>query len=348
MASRGIRQCRWAMSTAVAILLSVASGLSQQAPDDYEKAVAEFRAKNYAAAATLFAAVEARTPGTTDALLFEGKSLVNLQNFPEAESALRRYILSHQGSDDALYLLGFVLHRENHPADSLEIYTKAAAIKRPTSDDLKIVGLNYVLLGDYPDAVKWLETAVQFDPKNKDAWYFLGRAYYSRSELPQAHGAFTKVLEIDPHNAKAENNLGLILESEAKPTEAIEAYRNAIAWQEQDLRLSEQPYLNLGNLLIQENRMEEALPLLEKAVQLAPADGEGHLKLGAAYLRTNRLKEAQRELDEATRLAPENAAAHFQLGRLYKQIHLLDRAKEEFKRVEEIQGRAANTKPQTQ
>jgi Flp pilus assembly protein TadD len=94
--------------------------------------------------------------------------------------------------------------------------------------------------------------------------------------------------------------------------------------------------------------MEEAIPLLEKAVQLAPGDGPCHLKLGAAYLRTHRMKEAQRELEEATRLAPENAPAHFQLGRLYKQIHSLDRAKEEFNRVEEIQSRAANTRPQTQ
>ncbi|MBZ5654551.1 MAG: tetratricopeptide repeat protein [Acidobacteriia bacterium] len=332
---------------AVAALFPIPSALSQS-PSDYQRATAEFRAKNYSSASTLFAAVETRTPGTTDALLLEGKCLVNLQKFTDAENALRRYLLSHPDSDDALYLLGFVLHRENHPKESLEIYTKAAAIKTPTADDLKVVALNYVLLGDYPDAIKWLETAVRIDPQNKDAWYYLGRAYYTRSVLPEARRAFMKVLEFDPHNSKAENNLGLILESEAKPEEAMDAYRKSIAWQEQDSRPSEQPYLNLGNLLIQENRIEEAIPLLEKAVQLAPGDGPCHVRLGAAYLRTNRLKEAQRELEEATRLAPENAAAHFQLGRLYKQIHSLDRAKEEFHRVEEIQSRAANTKPQTQ
>ena len=293
---------RWRYWVALTVVFTGSLAYAQQSPDDYQQAMTAFHAKDCATAAPLFASVEKRTPGTTDALLFEAKCLVNMQKFSEAESALRRYILSHQGSDDALYLLGFVLHRENHPSDSLEIYTKAAAIKRPTSEDLKIVGLNYVLLGDYPDAIKWLETSVKFDPQNKDAWYYLGRAYYSRSELPQARAAFQKVLEIDPKNAKAENNLGLILESEAKPAEAMEAYRNAIAWQEQELRPSEQPYLNLGNLLIQENRMEEAIPLLRKAVEIAPADGSCHLKLGAAYLRTNQLKEAQVELEEAVRL----------------------------------------------
>jgi len=338
---------RFLLCGAIVYLVCVAM-CNAQTDTDFDKAITEFRAGNYGAAAALFARAESSSPGKTAALLYKAKSLVHLQNFTEAEAALRRYILSHPDSDDALYLLGFVLHRENHPAESLEIYTKAAAIKTPTGDDLKVVGLNYVLLGDYPDAIKWLETAVRVDPENKDAWYFLGRAYYTRSLLPEARRAFAKVLEFDPRNSKAENSLGLILESEARPEEAMDAYRKSIAWQEQDSRPSEQPYLNLGNLLIQENRMEEAIPLLEKAVQLAPGDGYCHLKLGAAYLRTNHMKEAQRELEEATRLGPENAAAHFQLGRLYKQIRSLDRAKEEFNRVEEIQSRAANTRPQTQ
>ena len=48
-------------------------------------------------------------------------------------------------------MLGFVLNRENRPVESLEFYTKAAAITRPTADDLKIVGLDYVLLDDYAE-----------------------------------------------------------------------------------------------------------------------------------------------------------------------------------------------------
>ena len=39
--------------------------------------------------------------------------------------------------------------------------TKAAALQSPTGDDLKIVALDYVLLNDYSDAVRWLEKAVE-------------------------------------------------------------------------------------------------------------------------------------------------------------------------------------------
>lgn len=313
-----------------------------QSSGDFDRGVAEFRAGNYSSAAALFASAEAASPGATDALLYQAKSLVHLQDFAGAERALRGYVSSHRDSSDALYMLGFVLNRQNRPAESLASYTKAAAITLPKADDLKIVGLDYVLLDDYADAIKWLEKAVTLDGANKDAWYYLGRAYYTKSRLIEARKAFLRVLDLDPHDSKAENNVGLIFESSAQPEAAIEAYRTAIAWQEQSPHPSEQPYVNLGSLLMEQGRMEEAIGPLEKAVGLAPDNTFCRLELGIAYLRARRLEGAQRELEKATQLEPDNAAAHYQLGKLYKEIHALDRAKAEFERTAELQSRAAS------
>ncbi|MGA8866682.1 MAG: tetratricopeptide repeat protein [Candidatus Sulfotelmatobacter sp.] len=315
-----------------------------QSGGDLDRGMAEFRAGNYSSAAKLLASAEAASPGTTDALLYEAKSLVHVPDFAGAEKALDGYLILHRDSSDALYLLGFVLNRQNHPAESLETYTKAAAITRPTADDLKIVGLDYVLLGDYADAIKWLEKAVEFDAKNADAWYYLGRAYYAKSRLIEAKKAYQKVLDLDPHDARAEDNLGLIFESDAQPEAAIEAYRQAIAWQEQSPHPSEQPYVNLGNLLLAQGRAQEAVAPLEKAVALAPNNAFCRLKLGIAYLRSRQLEGAQRELEKATQLDPDSAAAHYQLGKLYREMHALDRAKAEFDRTGELQSRAARSK----
>jgi Tfp pilus assembly protein PilF len=316
-----------------------------QTNSEYERGVAAFRAGDYATAADLFARADTAAPGTTDALIYQAKSLVHLQNFNLSESVLRQYIALHADSDEALYLLGFVLNRENRPKESLEIYTRAATLKTPVGDDLKIVGLDYVLLNDYADASKWLEKAVELDPKNKDAWYYLGRAYYTRGLLPESRRAFQAALHLDPRDARAENNLGLILESEAKPNDALDAYRYAIEWQEVTPRQSEQPYLNLGSLLLELDRAGEAIAPLEKAVELGINNASCHLKLGTAYMRTNRLPEAQRELEKAVRLDPENAAIHYQLARFYKQVHQMEKAKVEFQRTEELQSRAARTRP---
>jgi tetratricopeptide (TPR) repeat protein len=322
------------------------SGLESwaQSSGDFDRGVAEFREGNYSSAAAIFARAEAASPGTTDALLYQAKALVHLQNFPGAEQSLSGYVRLHGDSSDALYMLGFVLNRENRPAESLASYTKAAAITPPTADDLKIVGLDYVLLDDYADAFKWLEKAVAYDSTNKDAWYYLGRAYYTRARLIEARKAFVTLLKLDPRNAKAENNLGLILETEGQPAAAIEAYRKAIAWQEENSQLSGQPYVNLGNLLMEQGQIEEAIGPLEKAAALAPNNAFCHMTLGVYYRKAGQMEPAQRELERATQIEPDNAVAHYQLGRLYKEIHNLDRAKVEFDRTAELQSRASRPK----
>ena len=310
----------------------------------FDRGVAEFRAGNYSSAAALFAGAEAASPGTTDALLYQAKSLVHLQDFTGAERALRGHVASHPDSSDALYMLGFVLNRQKRPAESLASYTKAAAITRPTTDDLKIVGLDYVLLDAYPDAIKWLEKAVAIDGTNKDAWYYLGRAYYTVARLADARKAFLTVLTLEPRHVKAEDNLGLIFESSGQPEAAIEAYRKAISWQEQSLQPSEQPYVNLGNLLMEQGRTTEAQGPLEKAVALASGNAFCHMMLGVYYRKVGQMDSARRELERAAQLDPENAVAHYQLGRLYTEIHALDRAKAEFARTAEIKSRAAAPK----
>lgn len=314
-----------------------------QTEDPYAKATTAFQIGDYSTAASLFERAEIQSPAKTDALLFAGKSYAHLQRFAEAESVIRRYLANNPSSADALYLLGFVLHRENKPEDSLAIYTKAAAVTLPSGDDLKIVALNYVLLKDYADAAHWLERAVQMDPKNKDAWYYLGRTYYTQSLPQNARKAFETVLALDPHDSKAENNLGLLFETDGNTDAAIDAYRKAIEWQSAEAHPSEQPYLNLGNLFLTLARLDESIGALEKAVGLAPNNPQAHLRLGMAYARKNRLKEAQVHLEAAVRLDPNDAPSHYQLGRYYKQVNNIEAAKKEFDCVAEIQGHEIET-----
>jgi tetratricopeptide (TPR) repeat protein len=335
------------MRTFVALIISgllCLPRMTGQAGEDFERGLTDFRAGNYSSAAARFAAVEAASPGATDALLYQAKCFVHLEDFVGAEKALHSYLASHRDSADAMYLLGFVLHRQSRPAESLATYTQAAALARPTGDDLKIVALDYVLLDDYPDAIKWLEKAVEFDANNKDAWYYLGRAYYTKARLPEARKAFQRLLDLDPRDVRAENNLGLILETEGQPGAAIEAYRQAIAWQQNSLHPSEQPYVNLGSLLAEQGQTKEAIEPLQKAVEVAPGNAYCHLKLGEYYRKIGQLDGAQRELEKATQLEPDNAIAHYQLGRLYKETRAVDRAQAEFDRAEELQTRAAGSR----
>jgi tetratricopeptide (TPR) repeat protein len=307
-------------------LAAVTSGA--QGGTAYERGQAAFEAHRYPEAAQLFAEAAKEDP-QSDALLLEGKSLVNVERYAEADAALRAYAGEHPNSPDALYLLGFVRNREDRPADSLKTYTRAAQLSTPKSDDLKVVALDYVLLNDYPDAIRWMRQAVVFDPRNEQAWYGLGRCYYSQSEFKEAQESFGKALALDPTDVKAEENLGLAYEMGNRPQEAEGAYKAAIALADGDAKTDQWAYLDYGSFLLEHDRPAEAVPVLGRAVKAAPQCAECHGKLGRALALTGHANEGIAELRAAVHLAPKDPRLHYDLGRAYRAAGKMEEARAE-------------------
>jgi Flp pilus assembly protein TadD len=141
-----------------------------------------------------------------------------------------------------------------------------------------------------------------------------------------------------PHNVKAENNLGLAYEGLNKIDDAVAAYRQAIAWQQKDGHPSEQPLLNLGIVLLHQEKLTEAESLLTQAAAIAPQDPRIREELGHLYLELNRLPQAQQQLEAAIALEPTKPALHFLLGKVFHQEGQEAKAKAEFKLAAEQSG----------
>lgn len=309
-----------------------------QAPQDYQQARQLFDQHQYAQAAAAFSTVEKVHPGQTDAPLFQARALIQLDRIAEADRALTPFVNSHPKSDDGLSLLAFLRFRENHPRQSLRLFTRAAALKTPISDDFKIVALDYALLQDYDDAAKYLQVALQFEPGNLDARYHLGRVRYLQNRFDDAIAAFQTILKADPRSVRAENNLGLALEGKGLLDQAIATYHHAIALEQPHQPGNEQPYINLGSLLTRLGRTQEARPLLEKAVAVAPNSARAHYELGKACFRLNQLAEAQQQLERAVAAEPADASSHYQLGMLYRKLGKTALEKRELQTAARLRG----------
>lgn len=271
------------------------------------------------------ASVDAGTLAQVQALLDAGK-------FHEAEGALRVYLRDNDRSAAGHAMLAYALLRENRPADSLKEYTRAAEIEKPSAQMLERVGQDYVLLADWPEADKWTLRAVQMDPTNADAWYSLGRIRYSEQRFSDALSCFQRALKLAPKSVKAENNLGLTYEALNQTDAAVEAYRQAIEWQDQGPReqLSEEPLLNLGIVLLHKGDLAGAQPLLTQAAALAPKDSRIREHLGQLYMQKADYAAAEHELQQACELDPKNSSLHFLLGQAYRHLGKLEEAKAEF------------------
>jgi tetratricopeptide (TPR) repeat protein len=301
-----------------------------------------------------------------DTSLVEAKSLLEKGMGKDAEVIVRKHLETHPDSADGHFLLGYVLFREIQtearlettvegvksldvgPADarareekaraSLAEFTAGAKYHDPSAFDLKIVALDYVLLGDYVDADKWLTRSVEWNPQDTDAWYYLGRARYNENKFADAVSAFQQCLKLSPGNVKAEDNLGLSYAGLGRNEEASAAYKQAMAWQSQSVSKNPGPHIDLGSLLLDENRPEEAVPYLLQAIEIAPRESRAHELLGKAYTRLDKLPEAQTELERAVQLSPQSANLHCMLAPVYRKQGIADKAKAEFDRCAALSG----------
>jgi len=315
----------------------------------------------------------AQSSEQTDALLTDAKNLFRQSKFAEADRAVRQYLESHPNSADGHFLLGHILFREIQaeaildrqlalqvqggmggrmgtpeptlPKDheerakaSLEEFTAGAKYRNPSAADLKVVAFDYIVLGDYPDADRWLTKMLEWTPNDSDGWYNLGRTKYNENRFAEAISAFQQCLKLDPKNVKAKDNLGLSFAGMGRNEEATAAYQQAIAWQEQSLAKNPRPYIDLGSLLIDENQPKDAVSLLLQAVGIDPRDSKTHELLGKAYTRLEEFPKAQAELEKAVELSPQTPNLHCMLAPVYRKQGLADRARAEYERCATLTG----------
>ena len=303
---------------------------------------AAYDQEHFAQAAPLFEACHSSS-GQLEPILQAAKSYFWSAQYDKAETRATEYLGHAPTSAQAMFLLGHIEERRKQPRDSLQWFTRAAALATPHAGDLRIVALDYVLLNDYPDAIHWLERAVALDDHDVEVWYDLGRAKMTQGDMPGAETALRRALALKPHLIRAEDNLGVVLEAENRDLEALEAYRLAVAWQANDPHPSEQPPLNLGTLLIAKQRAAEALPLLEQAVSLAPSNVRAHEQLARALDAAGQLVAAMQQMNEAVRLDAGNARLHYQLGLMARRAGDLKLAREQLRLSSELYGQTSTS-----
>ena len=258
----------------------------------------------------------AATSSQAEPALVNVQSLLDAGKPNEAERAARSYLETHSSSADAHYLLGYILFREANPKASLAEYTEGGRYRAPSALDLEVIGCDYFLLEDYAAAGKWFTKAVDLDPTDAPARFYLGRAKFNEKHFDEAVSAFTACLKLNPKNVTAADHLGLSYQALNKTEDALRAYGTAIAADAGATPHDPGPYLNLGTLLVEIGRGTEAIPHLLQAVEMMPADPRAHRELGKAYLQLNRLEEAQIELGKAMDTPLQEARSLIEMGKL--------------------------------
>jgi tetratricopeptide (TPR) repeat protein len=81
-----------------------------------------------------------------------------------------------------------------------------------------------------------------------------------------------------------------------------------------------------GQVLLDTDRLNDALACFQEAISVDPTNSEAHLKKGVALERMNRLEPALAAYEEALRLNPKRAVANVNKARVLAALHRYDEA----------------------
>jgi len=248
-----------------------------------------------------------------------------LNRTEEAQSEYERCVALDPKMAEAQLNLGILL-LDREPAAAVAPLGKAVELLPSQSRPRFLLGVARERAGDLAGAAESFESAAHLNAGDSEALNHLGGVYLQLKKPADAEKKFRAALEVQPKSTVALRGLALSLDLEGKP-EAVEAYRIYLAAEPRDSAMR----ARFVQLLVANKQFDEALAETEK-----PASGQAPA-LNALRLRAdiligqNKLDEAIQTLKQAIALAPQDAQLHGGLGRLYLQKREFADAERELK-----------------
>jgi tetratricopeptide (TPR) repeat protein len=219
-------------------------------------------------------------PRLADAEYSCGYVLSRMGRAREAENCYRRALRTRPDFAAAWLNMGSLLREQGR-----DIYAEAALVRaielRP---DLIGAWLNLAVIErdrkNYPKAEEFMRRAFALDPSRVDTLVTWAQYRCHRKDLAGAWAWLRWAMLQDSCHSEAANTLGILLHTEGRFEEAVEAFERA-----EELGNRAAPS-NRGNSLLDLGRVEEALKAHQTAVDRDPASPGARYNLAMTQLRT--------------------------------------------------------------
>jgi tetratricopeptide (TPR) repeat protein len=302
----------------------VADQLLAEDPDDPKAAflkisIAEQRGDFETAVARLEDVVNApegeleESPGNMRVFLVHlGFGYQRLGRFADAAEAFARaQEVSETPDADLASLRAEALYQAGELDQSLTAVREARGL---FPDDPDLTGLEATLLretGDEAAGMALIEGMREKAPEDTQVLERVADYYRRAGKFDEAQEVLQQAREIEPESLSVLFQLGAVLERRGSHDEAESVFRAAL-----EMEPDSAPILNyLGYMNADRNvRVEEALELIERAVELDPSSAAYRDSLGWALYRLNRLEAAEKAVRAALEKDSNNAVILDHLG----------------------------------
>lgn len=274
-------------------------------------------------------------------LLDKGNEARDARNFTGAEDAYKEVLKLKPRDARAAYGLGNIYADQQRWDDAEAAYRNSVAWA-PNDADAN-VALSVVLVqprvgGDnarrFADAEMFARKSVQIDPKNAVGWDRLGVALQARGLAnSETEHSYRRAIELDPQFAVAYAHLARMLNRANRGAEAVPLYEKAV-------ELAKDPAtLNLiADSLQGEQLWPQSEPVLKRALELDARNPTSLTLMGRLLIVNKRYQEAEPYLKSATEVSSRAFQPFNLLGRAYLGMDRFSDAEATYERASAFAG----------
>jgi tetratricopeptide (TPR) repeat protein len=206
-------------------------------------------------------------------------------------------------------------------------------------------GEAYLKDSKFQEASIEFRNALQIDDKLAAAHWGLARAYENQHRFPEMFDELKKTIQLDQNNLEARNKLGnyYLAASKGRPALVAEAERLANDILQKDPNNIE-GHILLSGIRFAQDRKEESLAELNRAININPNRSESYLSLARFYIATNDAVKAEETFKKAISIEPGSALAHTEYGKYLVQANRPSEAEAELKKAVEVAPTDRNAK----
>lgn len=234
----------------------------------------------------------------------------SLERFPEALSALDRYLIQHPGEASILNKKARVLIRLGQYSFANEILE--ARTKDQQNRDYKIASAElFRKEGRYDEARASLQDALNLDERDREAYRVLAELEMERENLDGALEALDRFLSKFPSDPWAIRNRGRLLFQKKAFRESLESFQELLVidntMDQELLSIKAELHFNL-------KEYDRSLQTLEKLLDAFPENARGWFQKGLTLDHLSRTELARGAYENALNLNPEFGGAWNNLG----------------------------------
>jgi Tfp pilus assembly protein PilF len=197
-----------------------------------------------------------------------------------------------------------------------------AAPMSPT-ETLIAAGSQKIEDGDFDGALEKLDRAARLDSQDPRPRFLAAVAYEKKGDAKAAERLFREALKLDPKLAEVRGELGALLHDQKRYDEAIHELEQAV----KDKADLGDVWFNLGQAYLGKHNCESAAKAFERAAPLQPGQAEPYVQEAIAWRACKKLDPALKAARQAVKVAPQSALAQLNLGITLEKSGKLDDAR---------------------